>query len=70
MCAPAATAAESERALPAMAEGERVFVSEVRPERRLTRAPSRYTEAGLVRRLEELGICRPSTYAAIVGVLR
>ena len=53
-----------------MAEGERVFVSEIRPERRLTRAPPRYTEAGLVRRLEELGIGRPSTYAAIVGVLR
>ena len=63
-------AVESERPLPAMAAGERVFVSEVRPERRLTRAPARYTEAGLVGRLEELGIGRPSTYAAIVGVLR
>ena len=63
-------AAESERPLPAMDEGERVFVSEARPERRLTRAPAHYTEAGLVKRLEELGIGRPSTYAAIVGVLR
>ena len=61
---------EHERPLPAMEEGERVFVSEVRPERRFTRPPARYTEAGLVRRLEELGIGRPSTYAAIVGVLR
>ena len=43
-----------------MAEGERVFVAEVRPERRFTRAPAHYTEAGLVRRLEELGIRRPS----------
>ncbi len=59
-----------ERPLPAMEEGERVFVSEVRPERRFTRPPARYTEAGLVRRLEELGIGRPSTYASIVGVLR
>ena len=59
-----------DRPLPAMAEGERVFVSAVRPERRLTQAPLRYTEADLVRRLEELGIGRPSTYASIVGVLR
>ena len=58
------------RPLPAMAEGERAFVSEVRPERRHTRAPLRYTEADVVRRLEELGIGRPSTYASIVGVLR
>ena len=59
-----------DRPLPAMAQGERVFVSEVRPERRFTRPPLRYTEADLVRRLEELGIGRPSTYASIVGVLR
>ena len=61
---------ERERPLPGMAQGERVFVSEVRRERRSTRPPPRFTEAGLVRRLEELGIGRPSTYAAIVGVLR
>ena len=63
-------APEGERLLPEMAEGERVFVSEVRPERRFTPPPARYTEAGLVRRLEELGIGRPSTYASVVGVLR
>ena len=63
-------AVESERPLPEIAQGERAFVAEVRPERRFTRAPARYTEAGLVRRLEELGIGRPSTYASIVGVLR
>ena len=61
---------ESEDPLPAMAQGERAFVTEVRPEQRFTRPAPRYTEAGLVRRLEELGIGRPSTYAAIVGVLR
>ena len=38
--------------------------------RRLTAAPPRYTEAGLVGRLEALGIGRPSTWAVIVGVLR
>ena len=56
--------------LPEMAEGERAFVGEVSTVQRFTRPPARYTEAGLVRRLEELGIGRPSTYAAIVGVLR
>ena len=55
--------------LPVMAEGERVFVSDVRTVQRFTGPPARYTEAGLVRRLEELGIGRPSTYGAIVGVL-
>ena len=58
------------RALPEMAEGERVFVTEVRGTRRFTRPPPRYTEADLVGRLEELGIGRPATYATIVGVLR
>ena len=61
---------EDETRLPEMAEGERLFVSEVRPERRFTRPPPRYTEAALVRALEELGIGRPSTYAAIVSVLQ
>ena len=61
---------ESERALPAMAQGERAFVTEVGPEQRFTPPPPRYTEATLVRRLEELGIGRPSTYASIVEVLR
>ena len=55
--------------LPVMAEGERAFVSDVRTVQRFTGPPARYTEAGLVRRLEELGIGRPSTYGAIVGVL-
>ena len=62
--------AESERALRAMAEGERAFVTKVHGARRFTRAPLRYTEADLVGRLEALGIGRPSTYAAIVAVLR
>ena len=61
---------EPERALPAMAEGERAFVTEVRTARRFTRPPSRYTEADLVGALEERGIGRPSTYAVVVGVLR
>ena len=58
------------RRLPAMTAGETVTAGEVRTTRRFTRPPPRYTEAGLVHRLEELGIGRPSTYASIVGVLR
>ena len=61
---------EGERVLPEMAAGGRAFVTEVRTEQRFTRPPPRYTEASLVRRLEELGIGRPSTYASIVDVLR
>ena len=60
---------DADAVLPEMAEGERAFVDDVRTVQRFTGPPARYTEAGLVRRLEELGIGRPSTYAAIVGVL-
>ncbi len=49
--------------LPEMAEGERAFVGEVRTAQRFTRPPPRYTEAGLVRTLEALGIGRPSVRA-------
>ena len=53
-----------------MTAGETAAACEVRTVQRFTRPPPRYTEAGLVHRLEQLGIGRPSTYAAIVGVLR
>ena len=55
---------------PALEPGERVRIEEVQVERRVTAPPARYTEAGLVRRLEGFGIGRPSTWAVIVGVLR
>ena len=61
---------DAETRLPEMRAGETVSVGDVRSERRFTRPPPRYSEAGLVRALEERGIGRPSTYAAIVGVLR
>ncbi len=56
--------------LPEMTPGEALSAGEVRAAQRFTRPPPRYTEAGLVQRLDELRIGRPSTYAAIVGVLR
>jgi DNA topoisomerase-1 len=57
---------DEERQLPALAEGDGVRVLGVRPEGHATQPPARYTEASLVKRLEELGIGRPSTYAATI----
>jgi DNA topoisomerase-1 len=56
--------------LPALDIGEGLKPVEVRPEQHFTEPPPRYSEASLVKRLEELGIGRPSTYASILSVLR
>jgi DNA topoisomerase-1 len=56
--------------LPAMAAGERLSKREIRATQHFTEPPPRYTEASLVKRMEELGIGRPSTYAAVLAVLR
>ena len=56
--------------LPVLEEGDPVSAAAVRVERHVTQPPPRYTEAGLVRRLDELGIGRPSTWVAIVAVLQ
>jgi len=61
---------DKERRLPDVKEGEVLKVGEVRPEQHFTEPPPRYTEASLVKRMEELGIGRPSTYASIIGVLQ
>ncbi len=61
---------EKERILPPMAEGDPVARGEVAPEQHFTKPPPRYGEASLVKRLEELGIGRPSTYATILQVLQ
>jgi len=55
--------------LPDLARGQRLRPLEVRPEQSFTQPPPRYTEAMLVRALEENGIGRPSTYASILSVL-
>ena len=57
-------------ALAALETGTRVSAAPAPPERQVTQPPPRYTEAGLVRRLDELGIGRPSTWAAILAVLQ
>ena len=58
------------RILPAVAQGEAVARGDVGAEQHFTQPPPRYTEASLVKRLEELGIGRPSTYASILQVLQ
>ncbi len=56
--------------LPAVTAGAATQVHEVKPAQHFTEPPARYSEATLVKKLEELGIGRPSTYASILGVLR
>ena len=56
--------------LPQVAEGESLDVFKISPEQHFTEPPPRYSEATLVKRMEELGIGRPSTYASVLSVLR
>jgi DNA topoisomerase-1 len=56
--------------LPRVKEGRALGIEKVTPEQHFTEPPPRYSEASLVRKLEELGIGRPSTYASILSVLR
>ncbi|MGI6245099.1 MAG: type I DNA topoisomerase [Pseudochelatococcus sp.] len=56
--------------LPAMKAGDALDKREIRATQHFTEPPPRFTEASLVKRMEELGIGRPSTYAAVLAVLR
>lgn len=60
---------ESQRKLPPIEAGEAAECQKVKPEQHFTQPPPRFTEASLVKRLEELGIGRPSTYASIISTL-
>ena len=60
---------EKSSSLPAMKEGEALNVENFHPEQHFTQGPARYTDASIVRMLEEKGIGRPSTYATIISVL-
>jgi DNA topoisomerase I len=62
-------AEDDERRLPNVAEGDALDLVELEPQGHETNPPARYTEATLVRTLEELGIGRPSTYASILGTI-
>ncbi len=61
---------EEQNRLPNMEVGEAITARDILPEQHFTAPPPRYTEASLVKRLEELGIGRPSTYASIISVLQ
>jgi len=70
---PDAASAEDDDAanvLPALSEGDRLELKELKPEQKFTQPPPRYSEATLVKALEENGIGRPSTYASIIGVIQ
>ncbi|MCM1323074.1 MAG: type I DNA topoisomerase [Acetobacter sp.] len=61
---------DENRLLPNVEEGEAVSKKAIKPEQHFTTPPPRFTEASLVKKLEELGIGRPSTYASIIAVLQ
>src|SRR6266496_564568 len=61
---------EDERRLPLVSKGETLALNKIDPEQHFTEPPPRYTEATLVKALEEKGIGRPSTYAAIMTVIQ
>ncbi|MCA8868895.1 MAG: type I DNA topoisomerase [Rhodobacteraceae bacterium] len=61
---------DDDKRLPQLAEGEATAKKSVTPEQHFTQPPPRYTEATLVKRMEELGIGRPSTYASIVTTIQ
>ncbi|HEX5015430.1 MAG TPA: type I DNA topoisomerase [Candidatus Limnocylindrales bacterium] len=60
---------DEDRRLPALAEGDTTTVEDVTPTQHFTEPPPRYTEATLIKALEEHGIGRPSTYAATISTI-
>ncbi len=61
---------ELKHRLPAVEQGERLRLEQLAPEQHFTEPPPRYTEATLVKALEEKGIGRPSTYATILSIIQ
>ncbi len=56
--------------LPQLVENQAITLDQIRPQQHFTQPPQRYSEASLVKKMEELGIGRPSTYASIIHVLQ
>ncbi len=63
-------AEELSAALPDLQEGDRADLTDIRKEQHFTQPPARYTEATLVKAMEEKGVGRPSTYASIVSTIQ
>jgi len=61
---------DEERRLPHLTQGQRVVVNELTPDAHSTNPPARYTEASLIKALEDLGIGRPSTYSSIIKTIQ
>ena len=61
---------DSDRILPALKKGENLNLLEISPEQHFTQPPARFTEAMLVKELEDKGVGRPSTYASIISVIK
>lgn len=61
---------DGEKLLPVLGEGERVECEDLVPEQHFTKPPPRYSEASLVKRMEEEGIGRPSTYAPTIATIQ
>ncbi len=55
--------------LPNLVEGDPLILKEIKPEQKFTKPPARFTDASLVKAMEENGIGRPSTYATVISVL-
>ncbi|MBW3536160.1 MAG: type I DNA topoisomerase [Actinobacteria bacterium] len=67
---PSSELGDQEVRLPPLSEGDRVAAESLEPAGHETQPPARYTEASLVKALEELGVGRPSTYASIIGTIQ
>ncbi len=61
---------EDDRSLPPLSQGQKTDKTDIRADQHFTEPPPRFTEATLVKKMEELGIGRPSTYASVLSVLR
>ena len=61
---------DAESRLPQLTQGQRVDAAELTPDGHSTNPPARYTEASLIKALEELGIGRPSTYSSIIKTIQ
>jgi len=61
---------DDDKRLPHVAQSDKLAKRNVTPEQHFTQPPPRYTEATLVKRMEELGIGRPSTYASVITTIQ